>query len=131
MAYVGNVAAFIKYQVENLNPGYRVYSYIDKPDMDMDMNDLVSLVEKSLNKKIPHIHFPYWLGMLGGYSFDMLSKITGKKFPVSSVRIKKFCATTKFDATKAHNCGFKAPYTLEEGLQRTFIKNLSIQPKMA
>jgi nucleoside-diphosphate-sugar epimerase len=117
MAYVGNVAAFIKYQLENLKPGYRVYNYIDKPDM--DMNDLVSVVEKSLNKKIPNIHFPYWLGMLGGYGFDILSKITGKKLAISSVRIKKFCATTRFDATKAHNCGFKAPYTLEEGLQRT------------
>lgn len=117
MAYVGNVAAFIKYQLENLKPGYRVYNYIDKPDM--DMNDLVSVVEKSLNKKIPNIHFPYWLGMLGGYGFDILSKITGKKLAISSVRIKKFCATTRFDATKAHSCGFKAPYTLEEGLQRT------------
>lgn len=117
MAYVGNVAAFIKYQLENLKPGYRVYNYIDKPDM--DMNDLVSVVEKSLNKKIPNIHFPYWLGMLGGYGFDILGKITGKKLAISSVRIKKFCATTRFDATKAHNCGFKAPYTLEEGLQRT------------
>lgn len=117
MAYVGNVAAFIKYQLENLKPGYRVYNYIDKPDM--DMNDLVSVVEKSLNKKIPNIHFPYWLGMLGGYGFDILGKITGKKLAISSVRIKKFCATTRFDATKAHSCGFKAPYTLEEGLQRT------------
>ena len=117
MAYVGNVAAFIKYQLENLKPGYQVYNYIDKPDM--DMNDLVLVVEKSLNKRIPRTHFPYWLGMLGGYGFDILSKITGKKLAISSVRIKKFCATTRFDATKAHSCGFIAPYTLEEGLQRT------------
>jgi nucleoside-diphosphate-sugar epimerase len=117
MAYVGNVAAFIKYQLENLKPGYQVYNYIDKPDM--DMNDLVLVVEKSLNKRIPRAHFPYWLGMLGGYGFDILSKITGKKLAISSVRIKKFCATTRFDATKAHSCGFIAPYTLEEGLQRT------------
>lgn len=38
---------------------------------------------------------------------------------VSSVRVKKFCATTQFDATKMHNTGFKAPYTLGEGLART------------
>ena len=83
------------------------------------MNELVTQVEKSLNKHIPSTHFPYWLGMLGGYGFDLLSKLTGKKFSVSSVRVKKFCATTQFDATKAHSCGFKAPFSLEEGLDRT------------
>lgn len=117
MAYVGNIAAFIKYHLENLKPGYQIFNYIDKPDS--NMNELVSQVEKSLNKKIPSTHFPYWLGMFGGYSFDVLSKLSGKKFPVSSVRVKKFCATTQFDATKAHSCGFKAPFTLNEGLDRT------------
>ncbi|MDE6062347.1 MAG: UDP-N-acetylglucosamine 4-epimerase, partial [Duncaniella sp.] len=38
---------------------------------------------------------------------------------VSSIRVKKFCATTEFDAKKAHSSGFKAPYTLDEGLART------------
>ena len=35
------------------------------------------------------------------------------------VRVKKFCATTEFDAKKAHSSGFKAHYTLDEGLART------------
>lgn len=117
MAYVGNVAAFIKYQLENTKPGYRVFNYIDKPDL--NMNELVAQVETSLSKKIPSTHFPYWLGMLGGYGFDILGKITGKKFSVSSVRVKKFCATTQYDASKAHGCGFKAPFTLNEGFDRT------------
>lgn len=62
---------------------------------------------------------PYWLGIPVGYGFDILSKLTGKKFSVSSVRVKKFCATTQFDATLAHSSGFNAPYTLSEGLHRT------------
>jgi nucleoside-diphosphate-sugar epimerase len=45
--------------------------------------------------------------------------LTGKKFSISSVRVRKFCATTEFDATKAHADGFKPPFTLEEGLSRT------------
>ena len=117
MAYVGNVAAFIKYQLQNIKPGYQVFNYIDKPDL--NMNELVAQVEKSLSKNIPSTHFSYWLGMLGGFGFDILSKITGKKFSVSSVRVKKFCAITQFDASKAHTCGFKAPYTLSEGLDNT------------
>lgn len=117
MAYVGNVVAFVKYLLENVATGYNVYNYIDKPDF--TMNELVAHVGKVMKKQIPATHFPYWLGMMGGYCFDLLAKITGKKLTVSSVRVKKFCATTEFDAKKAHSCGFKAPYTLGEGLART------------
>lgn len=117
MAYVGNVVAFVKYLLENVATGYNVYNYIDKPDF--TMNELVAHVGKVMKKRIPATHFPYWLGMMGGYCFDLLAKITGKKLAISSVRVKKFCATTEFDAKKAHSCGFKAPYTLGEGLART------------
>lgn len=117
MAYVGNVAAFIKYQLGNDKSGYHLYNYTDKGDL--NMNDLVAQVEKSLNNKVPATHFPYWLGLLGGYSFDVLSKLTGKKFAVSAVRVKKFCATTQFNSKSVHNSGFKASYTLSEALHRT------------
>lgn len=117
MAYVGNIVAFVKYMIEHCVTGYNVFNYIDKPDY--TMNDLVTHVEKVLNKHIPATHFPYWLGMLGGYGFDLLAKILGKKLTISSVRVKKFCATTEFDASKVLAMDFKAPYTLSEGLART------------
>ena len=117
MSYVGNIIAFIAFLIENKTTGYDAYNYIDKPDF--TMNELVDHVSKVLNKHIPAIHFPLWLGMMGGYCLDMLAFITRKKMTVSSVRVKKFCATTQFDATKMHNTGFKAPYTLGEGLART------------
>ncbi len=117
MAYVGNIVSFIKHIINTQKVGYEVYNYVDKPDL--NMNQLVAEVENSLNKKIPSVHVPYPVGMLGGYCFDLLSKITGKKYAISSVRVQKFCATTQFDATKVHNSGFVAPYTLSEGLDRT------------
>ena len=117
MAYVGNIVAFIKFLIENKREGYNVYNYIDKPDF--TMNELVSHVSKVLNRHIPATHFPYWLGMTGGYCFDVLAWILRKKLTVSSVRVKKFCATTQFDASKVAASGFRAPYTLGEGLART------------
>lgn len=117
MAYVGNIVAFVKFLIDRMTTGYNVYNYIDKPDN--NMNQLVSHVSKVLNKHIPSTHYPYWLGMLGGYGFDLLAKLTGKKLTISSVRVKKFCATTEFDATKAHSSGFVPPFTLDEGLART------------
>ena len=117
MAYVGNIVSFIRFLIEQKTTGYNVYNYVDKPDF--DMNQLVSHVGDVLGKPIPSTHLPYWLGMCGGYGFDLLARLTGKKLSVSSVRVKKFCATTRFDAAKAHASGFKAPYTLKEGLERT------------
>lgn len=117
MAYVGNIVAFIKFLIENKTTGYNVYNYIDKPDF--TMNELVGHVSMVLKKHIPATHFPLWIGIMGGYCFDALAWITGKKLTVSSVRVKKFCATTQFDASKVESSGFKAPYTLGEGLART------------
>lgn len=125
MAYVGNVVAFIDFCIQNRQFGYEVYNYIDKPDF--TMNELVSVVSKVLKKHIPSLHVPYFVGLIAGYGFDFVAKLLRKKLSVSSVRVKKFCATTQFDSGKAHSSGFKAPYTLEEGLERTltyeFIKS--------
>ena len=117
MAYIGNVVAFIKHRLELADEGYHVFNYVDKPDL--TMTSLLKVIEKSLNKKIPSVRVPVWLGFLGGYGFDFLAFITRKKLAISSVRVKKFVATTQFDASKVHSSGFKAPYTLEEGLDRT------------
>ncbi len=116
MAYVGNVVSLLSHFIENAQ-GYNVYNYIDKPDL--TMNELIDVLGKSLGRKIPSIRVPYFLGMLGGYCFDLLAKITGKKLAISSVRIKKFCAATQFDASKVFASGFKPIYTLTEGLDRT------------
>lgn len=117
MAYVGNVVAFIEFLIHSNKVGYNVYNYVDKPDF--SMNQLVSLVGSVLNKKIPTIHINYQAGFLVGLGFDFLSFVTKKKYAVSSVRVRKFCATTQFDALKALNSGFKKPYSLSEGLSRT------------
>ena len=71
MAYVGNIVAFVKYMIDNVKDGYNVFNYIDKPDF--TMNELILHIEKVLKKRIPKTHFPYWMGMCGGYCFDILA----------------------------------------------------------
>ncbi|MBO7234759.1 MAG: NAD-dependent epimerase/dehydratase family protein [Paludibacteraceae bacterium] len=127
MAYVGNIVALIQFLMERDHEGCEVFNYTDKPDM--NMNDLVNLVSKVLNKPLLSIHFPYWLGMCGGYCFDVLAWLTRRKLAISSVRVKKFCSTTQFASSKVIEAGFKAPFSLSEGLSRTlkfeFIENAS------
>lgn len=125
MAYVGNIVAFIKDRLNKGKLGHHVFNYADKPDY--SMNELVSVIENKMDLKILKFKIPYWLGMFGGFCYDFLSKVTGKKLSISSVRIKKFCATTQFDSTKANNL-FNAPYSLKEGLNQT-LENEFINPK--
>ena len=125
MAYVGNVVAFIKNRLEKEEAGFHVFNYVDKPDF--TTSDLVSFIDKKMKLSISKIKIPFWLGMFGGYCLDILSKILGKKLFVSSVRVKKFCATTQFDATKAHS-SFEAPFTLKQGIDLT-LDHEFINPK--
>ena len=116
MAYVENVAAFIEFSINNTS-GEHVYNYIDKPDF--DMNSLVSSVHTALGKNKTLFHWPYWLGMFGGYCFDVLALITRKKLAISSIRVKKFCADTLFNAENIKKTNFIPPVSLKEGLRKT------------
>jgi len=115
MSYVGNVVAFINFLMKRNNNRIEVYNYADKPDL--TTNDLVDLVGKTLNKKIPTTRIPYSIGMMCGYCFDILAWLIRKKLNISSVRVKKFCATTQYSSSKIGYLGFTPPYTLEEGLE--------------
>ncbi|NLN30459.1 MAG: NAD-dependent epimerase/dehydratase family protein [Bacteroidales bacterium] len=117
MAYVGNVAAFIKYCMEKYKTGLLIFNYADKPDY--TMNELIAEAGKKFNKKLSSWRLPFWLAYCAGLFFDMISKVTGRKFSISSIRVKKFCATTQFDTSKAYNSGFRPEFTLSEALDRT------------
>ena len=117
MAYVENITGFIRYNINKDIKGYRVFNYVDKPDL--SMNELIKVAEISLKKKLPSIRIPYWMGYLCGIGFDILGKISGKKLPISSVRVKKFCATTQFANKALVESGYVPSFTLEQGLANT------------
>lgn len=117
MAYVENVSAFLEACIES-DEKYGLYNYVDTPDL--SMNDLVSKVRYTLTGRPGvGIRLPYWLGMLAGYLADFIFTLTGKTLPLSSIRVKKFAATTEFKSSKSNLGGFAAPYALEDGLART------------
>ncbi|MFA5593166.1 MAG: NAD-dependent epimerase/dehydratase family protein [Micavibrio sp.] len=114
MAYVGNVAAFLHHCLAAPG-GLAVYNYADKPDF--SMNEFVAVICSRLGRAAPRLSLPRFAGLGAGYLFDAAARITGRTFPISAVRVEKFCAETTSDAAKAHGI-FKAPYALEEGLGR-------------
>ena len=115
MAYVGNVAAFLAFCL-NEKPGVQTYNYADKPDY--DMNTLTDDIFGKLGKNKPSFALPYPIGLGAGYAFDILARITGKQLPISSVRVQKFCADTTCAAQRCRDAGFTPQYTLAQGLER-------------
>jgi len=60
----------------------------------------------------------FQLWALIGKAFDFASFLTGKKFTISSIRVKKFCANSVYD-TAIDNTSFIAPVPLEEAINQT------------
>jgi nucleoside-diphosphate-sugar epimerase len=129
MAYVENVAAFIEYSI-SFKPGVHVYNYIDKPEF--TMNSLVANVNRIFGRseKIG-FRLPFAVGCLIGKGFDLVAAITGKRFAISSIRVKKFCANSVYD-TSIEKTGFVRPVRLEQAIAQTvrheFIENHGGEP---
>jgi len=116
MAYVENVAAFLEYSL-SFRPGIHIYNYIDKPDF--TMNQLVGLVNKLLDRSEEiKIRLPFWIGFTIGKIFDALSFLVKKKFAISSIRVKKFCANSVYESA-IDKTGFVAPVPLMEAIEKT------------
>lgn len=116
MAYVENLAAFIEYSM-SLKPGLHIYNFIDKPDF--TMNSLVANVNRILGRpeKIS-FRLPFSVGYLIGKGFDLVAALTGKRFAISSIRVKKFCANSVYN-TAIDQTGFVPPMPLEQALAQT------------
>jgi hypothetical protein len=86
----------------------------------MDMNTLVSQIRKKLfGKSDVGLRLPYGLGLLAGYLADGVAKVSGRSLPISSIRVRKFCANTSFKSAKLAFNDFHPSFSIEEGLDRT------------
>ena len=117
MGYVGNLIHFLVHCL-GIGPGRHLYNYADKPDL--TMRSLVSIARAALGRSPDGIvRVPRWGALSVGYAFDALARLAGKPFTISSIRVRKFCAETTVAAERLEATGFRRPFTLEEGLQRT------------
>lgn len=117
MAYIKNVVSFLE-QCIVTEKVYGVYNYVDGPDL--TMNELVLRIRQSLHGKNGiGLGIPYWLGVLIGVFADFIFRMTGKKLPVSLIRIKKFASNSSFKSAKEDLDNFIAPFSLIDGLERT------------
>ena len=116
MAYVGNVAVFLAHSL-TLGPGVHIANYVDGPDM--TTRDLIVHINQCLGRPGSIIRIPKSIAMAGGHLLDLVARKSGRSFPISAIRIRKFCETTQFKAERVVGWGFRPPNTLAEGLART------------
>ena len=113
IAYIGNVVDFISYNINNSALGLKIFNYSDTPDY--NMNEFVNIVNELANRKKRYLKISYNFAILIGFIFDIFSFLTNKKFNISSIRIKKYCANTQIDSNKAF-INFKPKFTIKEGI---------------
>ena len=117
MAYVGNLSGFLVH-VLDLGVGCFSFNYVDPPDFSME--ELVETILLALGRR-PGItvRIPYAVGYVGGVACDLISAVSGKRLPISAVRIRKFCSTTTFSSRRVQETGFRPPFGIRKALIET------------
>jgi nucleoside-diphosphate-sugar epimerase len=123
IAYVGNLVEYIVSIIGDSESS--IVNYADKPDLTMEA--LIALTNKSLHKKGRRLHIPYWIGLTGGYLLDLISFVSRKKFPISAIRIKKFCSNSTINTDKLMAQNTKnlvsLPSAVKATIEHEFIKS--------
>ena len=119
MVYVENISSFLVYAL-NFGKGENLFNYVDKPDF--DMNSLVKIINNKMGRGARvGIRIPYILGLFGGICLDIIAKLSGRKFPISRIRVKKFTQNTMFSSSKLSTIDFTPPVSLSDGIDKTVI----------
>ena len=116
LAYIGNIIEFVQHCMTLPKGKSYLFNYVDQPES--DMNHIINTIYIGLGKSMPRIRVPFIMASAGAFLFDITAKFTKRKFPISRIRIKKFCANTSFNASLAET-GFTASRSVEDAIIET------------
>ncbi|HKT60149.1 MAG TPA: NAD-dependent epimerase/dehydratase family protein [Gemmatimonadales bacterium] len=118
LSYVENVvpAALYLWSRPAAAP-FEVYNYVDKPDL--ETRSLLARIYHALGRRMPEWSIPEGIAVAASLPFDLAARLTGRNLAISSARIRKMCAQTKFEADKVRQAGFQPPVPLLEAIERT------------
>ncbi len=127
ITYVENIVNDTIIFMKNWTKGTRIYNHTTSPNL--YSHQISEIIAKLLGKKRPML-FPLSLAKLLVFPFDLLIKITGKNFPISRARLKKFCTQTYYISENIDNQSSKEYYSTQESLQKTveWYKNTNWKP---
>ena len=116
VAYVENVVDATVYLFSRMEEGLHLYNYADSPHL--TTKEIVHIIAAKAGVKVPKLKIPWSLAITTAGTFDVLGKILGIDFPITSARIRKFNTPTCHKAEKIFSLGFHPRFTIEEGLEK-------------
>jgi nucleoside-diphosphate-sugar epimerase len=124
IAYIDNLVDFL-YVCILSKKSFGLYNYVDTPNL--DMNQMIKIIRGSFSLKNKfNIKIPYSLALAIGYFADLIRYLFKIKLTISSIRIRKFCANTRFSSSKNKLDNFSATFPLDKAIDIT-IKNEFIE----
>jgi GlcNAc-P-P-Und epimerase len=126
MAYVGNMAEFLRFLITAEVGPVAVFNYADKPDM--DVNQIVTVAASALGRSLRRLPLPGSVAMLMGYAGDLAGLLARRVLTLNSERIRKFLADTSLPTDRVKATGFVAPYDLREAFVQTIRSEFPTPP---
>lgn len=117
MSYVGNIVEFLADSLD-APAGQLTSNFADKPDL--STAELITVLKGAMHIAKPsRLRLPLGVGLAAGHVFDLAAKVSGRTFPISAIRIRKFAADTTVNTDRLLSSGYTPRYTLGEALERT------------
>ena len=116
VAYVENVVDATVFLFSRMKEGIHIYNYADTPHL--TTKEIVHIIAAKAGVNVPKLKIPWTLAIIAASAFDMLGKLFGIDFPITSARIRKFNTPTCHRAEKIFAIGFRPKYTIEEGIEK-------------
>jgi len=89
-------------------------------DHAVPVSELVDVMSQEMGVRSPKLHFPIALGLLGGYSLELVFKLIGKQPPFSRRSVDFFLKHNAYDIAKAKRLlGYQPQIDLRTGMQKT------------
>ena len=84
------------------------------------MHELTALAKNSLgNERAWSFRIPYLFGLGARLVSDLVARLTGRRFPLSAVRVRKYHANTQFSSSRILATGFVPRHDLRDALIAT------------
>jgi nucleoside-diphosphate-sugar epimerase len=117
LSYVENIVpATLHLWKRAASAPFEVFNYVDKPDL--ETRSLLEKIYHALGRRMPGWSIPEPVAVGASWAFDLAATLAGRNLAISSARIRKMCAQTRFEADKVRDAGFMPPVPLVEGIDR-------------
>ena len=117
LSYVENLVDATMWLWAKHGEGFDIFNFVEKPDL--TSLQIAETIASGLGRNSAGLRLPMWLVRILALPFDALTKITGRDFSVSTLRVKKlFVWETRFESEKLKQTGFQTAVSVREGLRR-------------